>query len=141
MKNDFIVHRRLAPIAMLEALLAVLFSLGFAAALKQPSMWWTVIVPVGLMAGFMVHHRSFVLGVSDGVLFYRELFRGTTRIPLAEIKEAHVECCRFNYRDRFKTPMRLVIIPKDSSSVGQFDINIYVFSDADIERLLQLIAK
>jgi hypothetical protein len=135
---DLDVRRSTAAIVFLEALLAVPFVLGLAAAFEQPSLSWTLIIPFGTMVGFLVHHMSLILRINDGVLIYRELSRGITRIPLADIEKAYVVGW-FTYRDKFTPLRRLVIVPKPSSSVSQFNINTAIFDAGDVERLVRLL--
>ena len=90
------------------------------------------------MVGALTHHMAFVLRITDGVLVYRELFRGSTRIPLGDIQKAYITGW-FSRREKFRLPKQLVIVPKPGSSVPEFDINTTVFDNGDIARLLEQI--
>lgn len=138
-EHNLNVRRSVVAIVFPEALLAIPFSLGLSAAIEQPSIRWTLIISFGMMIGFLVHYLSFVLRVSEGVLVYRELVRGTSRIPVTDIEKAHFDYW-FTYRGEFRVPKRLIIIPKRSSSVSEFAINTAAFDDRDIAQLLQLLS-
>jgi hypothetical protein len=133
---DLDVRRSKAAIVFLEILLAVPFILGLSNVFVRPIPFWTLVIPLGMMAGFLVHHLSLALRIDQGILTYRELFRGITRIPLGDIEKAHFAGW-FTYRGRVSPPRRLVIVPKESSPVSQFNINSEMFDAGDIKRLLQ----
>jgi hypothetical protein len=136
---DLTVRRSTAAIVFLEALLAVVFVLGVTTVFRQPSLLWTLIIPSGIMIAVFVHHSSFVLRIDDGVLMYREPFRGITRIPLVDIEKTYIEGW-FGYRGKGKLPKRLIILPKPSSSIHEFGINLAIFERSDIGRLLERLA-
>lgn len=132
------VRRSLASVIFWETVLAAPFVLGLGASFKQPRQWWTTIIPLCMMVGALIHHMGFALRVSDGVLVYRELFQGITRIHVDDIEKTYVAGW-FSRRDKFRMPKQLVIVPKATSSISKFYINLAVFNNGDISRLLQLL--
>jgi hypothetical protein len=136
--HDLNVRRSVAAIVFFETILAIPLLLGLFAALEHPHLWWTLIIPLGMMIGALTHHMSFVLRVSDGVLVYREPFHGVTEIPLGDIEKAYVAGW-FTRGEKLRLPKQLVIIPKPTSFASEFDINAAVFDNGDISRLLQLL--
>ncbi|MEY2574155.1 MAG: hypothetical protein QOJ87_2368 [Verrucomicrobiota bacterium] len=133
---DLNVRRSTTAILVFEALLAVPFVLGLGAALRQSAAVWTLFIPVALMVGFWIHHRSFALRINEGVLVYREPFRAITRIPLGEVETAYIAGW-ITYQGKNKLPKKLVVIPKRSSSIPQFDINLTIFDNRDMAQLLE----
>jgi len=136
---DFAVRTRIAPLAYFEGILLIPLIICLAAAFKQRPTWVAVLILLGLMFGVLVWFKVFMLKFHEGILCYRRLFGGLTKLPLNQVKSARIEIGCFTFRDRFRPTVRLVIIPQESSRSRRFDISIKLFKPVDIERLLDVL--
>jgi hypothetical protein len=136
--EDVTVRKRFAPLAWLEGILFVPLGICFAAA-RRGAGWGGVAVVLMLMLAVFVWYRAFSLRLNQGMLCYRTLFSGVTTIPIIDIEGARIEIGCFTFSDRFRPTVRLVIAPRKRSGVRQLDVNVKVFEQDDIERLLDVL--
>ena len=81
---------------------------------------------------------SFRIELTETEVQFRSLFRGRKSIRHDQIKKVLLT---WNLRGGARGPMRLVIEPRDGSSVGELSINAKVFSRAAVDAVLALGAR
>ena len=135
--GNLIVRKSIAPLAWLETTLFIPLIVCLYSVRREQTMWIPTLLLIGLMLGFWIWHRTFRLEVKQGTLLYRTLFTGLTELPLTDIGSARIEIGCFRFRDRFRSTVRLVIIPKPDSAVRPFDITLLVFAQRSIKPLLE----
>lgn len=123
----------------MEITLLIPFGICLAAAFKRSSTWLPAVILFALMVALLVWQKAFLLELRQGVLRYRRLFGGITKVALAEIERAGIEIGCFRFRDRFRPTVRLVITTKKGSSVRPFDISVRVFEREGFEQLLDVL--
>ncbi len=139
-QSTFRLRGAKSSLVILETLVLVPFGICLAAAFRQPGMW--IACALLLAAGIFIFlwFESIVIEVKDGQLRYRSLFGGTKLLSMDEIKETRLEVGIQKYRDRFRPPYRLVVVPRSHVGVAPFDINLRIFSRRDIENLVALLS-
>jgi hypothetical protein len=78
---------------------------------------------------------SFRIIITPTELVFRSLFRGKQTIKHDEIKEVRLA---WNFWRTRKSPLRLVVEPREGSEIKKLDINAKVFSRGAIDAVLNL---
>lgn len=107
-----------------------------AAAFKNREMWQPVVMIVLLLIGCFLWIGAFKIVLTEGILSYRTLLRGSRSIPLSEIRKTRIEIGCFNYMDRLRPTTRLVIEPRHEETWRPIIINMRVFGRCNIDQLL-----
>ena len=93
---------------------------------------------VGLPTVFIVWVYAFRIDVSNDILQYRTLFRGTRSIDLSSIARARTA---ITPRAPLGPFYRLTIYPSSDAGAKPIVINMKVFSTKDIDRLIDILPK
>jgi len=112
-----------------------LFAVAFFA-LRTHLRWIDVLSIVALPTVLLVWVSAFRIEVSNGVLQYRTLFRGTRSIALSSIADARTAITPQAPLGPF---FRLTICASSDAGAKPIVINMKVFSMKDIDRLIDIL--
>lgn len=116
------------------------FTLSIVASTVHRSWLRAAVICLVAMAVSFLWLGSFKLVLTDEVITYRTFLGGTSSIRLDDIHEVvrmAVRAGGLRYADRFKPPIRLVIVPRASAGERAMAVNLKVFNRREVAQLLE----
>jgi hypothetical protein len=109
----------------------------FIAQYREAMFWQASVLCFLVTAVFFVWLASFRLELSENIISYRTLFGGSCSLQLNEIAKVEIKAGSFDYSDRLKPTIRLIITPIPSVMKPPIVVNMKVFRREDMSELLE----
>ncbi len=131
-------HRKayIALVSIWGGLSAVAIAMIF----MDPSFWQPAAINILALMGSLLWLRSFEVTVSDMGISQTSLFRRRTLLSWSEIGNAEIRVGysgRYDFRDRLRSPFRLIIESHSKVDSRPIVINLKLLSEEDANRLIQ----
>ena len=143
--NDRLIVKFSVPsLVIAETFIGIPFVLSIIAVLKNPyninlNGWILIIGNLGLVILAFLWFKSYHIEISNGILKYRSPFSKIKQIPLNDIEEAGINIGVIEKKDVNRAFIRLVLLPKSTSQVKGFYINLKVFEKNGVKQLLDIL--
>ncbi len=140
-QNNFSFKSSVKGLIVSESIVVLLFVLSSIALFRVPvySNWIPVVVIFIFGNIVFFWFKSFNIQCANGILKYRSPFGGIKEIPIQEIEEAYIEAGVLDKKDVYRGFFRLVLRPKATSKMKGFYINMAVFDNANIKKLIDIL--
>jgi hypothetical protein len=108
------------------------------------SFWQFAVVWFVVSIGTYIWLRSFKLVLSESEISSATLFSSTNSLKWSEIKKADFRTAyktKYGLRDSFKSPFRLVLVPRPSIDKMEIAINLKLLNRKDIMQIMETLER